>query len=291
MEIGFVGLGRMGSAMAANLIKAGHRTRVWNRSNEPVAALTALGATAAGSPADAFDAEVVFSMLADDASVRAVVLESGVLQSARKDTVHVNCATISVALASQLADAHAAAGVSYLSAPVFGRPDAAAKSLLHIIVAGDAASIDRVQPLFDVLGQKTWRVGEEPHRANVVKIAGNFMLVAAIEAIGEASALVEGHDLPAGTFLEIMSNTLFASPVYKGYGALVAERRYEPAGFAMTLGLKDVRLALEAGSDASVPLPIASLARDNLLDAIAHGDGKKDWAALADVSRRRAGRT
>ncbi len=291
MDIGFVGLGRMGTAMAENLLKAGHSVRVWNRSAGAVTALTARGATAATSPADAFNAGIVFTMLADDASVRAVVLESGVLQSAPKGTVHVNCATISVALGRQLADAHAAAGLSYLSAPVFGRPDAAAKALLHIIVAGDAAVVDRVQPLFDVLGQKTWRVGDEPSRANVVKVAGNFMLVAAIEAMGEAAALVEGHDVTAGMFLEIMSSTLFASPVYKGYGALISERKYQPAGFAMTLGLKDVRLALEAGSDASVPLPIASLARDNLLDAIAHGDGTKDWAAMADVSRRRAGRT
>jgi 3-hydroxyisobutyrate dehydrogenase-like beta-hydroxyacid dehydrogenase len=174
-----------------------------------------------------------------------------------------------------------------------GRPTGVylvANALLHIIVAGDSVTIDRMQPLFDVLGQKTWRVGEEAPRANVVKIAGNFMLVAAIEAMGEASALVEGHNVTADAFLEIMSNTLFASPVYKGYGAAIAERRHEPAGFALTLGLKDGRLALEAGTDTSVPLPIASLARDNLLDAIAHGDGKKDWAAMADVSRRRAGR-
>jgi 3-hydroxyisobutyrate dehydrogenase-like beta-hydroxyacid dehydrogenase len=150
--------------------------------------------------------------------------------------------------------------------------------------------IDRMQPLFDVLGQKTWRVGEQPHRANVVKLAGNFMLAAAIEAMSEASALVVGHDVPAGAFLEIMSNTLFASPAYKGYGALISQRRYEPAGFELRLGLKDVRLVLEAGGDAAVPLPIASLARDSLLDAIAHGDGRKDWTAMAEVSRRRAGR-
>ena len=290
MNIGFIGLGRMGAAMAGNLLKAGHRVRAWNRSTEPVLALEELGAVAAASPVEAFDAGIVFSMLADDPSVRAVILDGDVLPATRKGVVHVNCATISVALGRQLAEAHAAAGLSYLSAPVFGRPDAAVNALLHIIVAGDPAVIDRMQPLFDVLGQKTWRVGDEASRANVVKIAGNFMLVAAIEAMGEASALVEGHDVTAGTFLEIMSSTLFASPIYKGYGAVIAERRYEPAGFALTLGLKDVRLALEAGADTSVPLPIASLARDNLLDAIAHGDAKKDWAALADVSRRRAGR-
>lgn len=290
MDIGFIGLGRMGAAMASNLLNAGHRVRVWNRSPEPVAALEALGAVAVSSPAEAFDAGVVFSMLADDASVRAVILDTDVLRATRKGVVHVNCATISVALARQLAAAHATAGLSYLSAPVFGRPDAAAEALLQIIVAGDSAAIDRVQPLFDVLGQKTWTVGADPHRANVVKIAGNFMLVSAIETMGEASVLVEGHDVTAASLLEIMSSTLFASPVYKGYGVLISERRYEPAGFGLTLGLKDVRLALDAGSEASVPLPIASLACDHLLDAIAHGDGHKDLAALADVSRRRSAR-
>ena len=290
MDIGFVGLGRMGAAMAKTLLNAGHRVRVWNRSPAPIVALEALGAVAASSPAEAFDAGVVFSMLADDASVRAVILDSDVLPTTRKGVVHVNCATISIALARQLAEAHATAGLAYLSAPVFGRPDAAAQASLQIIVAGDATIIGRIQPLFDVLGQKTWVVGDDPHRANVVKIAGNFMLVSAIEAMGEASALVEGHDVAAGTFLDIMSSTLFASPVYTGYGPPIAERRYEPAGFALTLGLKDVRLALDAGAEAAVPLPIASLARDNLLDAIAHGDEQRDWAAMADVSRRRAGR-
>jgi 3-hydroxyisobutyrate dehydrogenase-like beta-hydroxyacid dehydrogenase len=290
MEIGFVGLGRMGAAMAGNLLKGGHRVRLWNRSTPPVTALVGQGAIAAASSNEAFDADVVFTMLADDASVRAVVLDGGALQSARKGSVHVNCATISVALGRELAVAHTAAGVAYLSAPVFGRPDAAAKALLHIIAAGEPAVIDRVQPLFDLLGQKTWRVGPAAHQANVVKIAGNFMLAAAIEAMGEASALIEGYNMAPGAFLEIMSSTLFASPVYKGYGALIAERRYEPPAFAMTLGLKDVRLALEAGSDASVPLPMASLARDTLLDAVAHGEGGKDWAAMTEVSRRRAGR-
>jgi 3-hydroxyisobutyrate dehydrogenase-like beta-hydroxyacid dehydrogenase len=290
MDVGFVGLGRMGSVMAANLLKAGHRLVVWNRTAAVAGPLAAAGAALASTPAEAFDAEVVFSMLADDGSVRQTVLDGGVLARARRGAVHVNCATISVRLARELAEAHSAAGVQYLSAPVFGRPDAAAKSLLHIVVAGDDAAVDRVQPLFDVLGQKTWRVGSEPHRANVVKIAGNFMLASAIEMLGEASALVEAHDVPAKAFVEIMTSSLFASPALKGYGAVIADRAYEPPGFLMTLGLKDVRLALEAAGDAAVPLPLASLARDNFLDAIAHGDGRKDWAAMADVARRRSGR-
>lgn len=289
MDIGFLGLGRMGSAMARNLMKAGHRLTVWNRSPKAVEELVAAGATAAPDAAAAFDADVVFSMLADDASVRAAVLASGALQKTRPGAVHVNCATISVRLARELAETHRQAGVEYLSAPVFGRPDAAAKALLHVVVAGSTAAIDRVQPLFDVLGQKTWRLGDEPHRANVVKLAGNFMIAATIETLGEASALVEGHGISSAAFLDVMTNSIFTSPIMKGYGAIVAERRYEPPAFVLPLGLKDVALALEAGGDASVPLPIASLARDNLLDAIAHGDGGKDWSAMADVARRRAG--
>ena len=289
MDIGFVGLGRMGSAMARNLLNAGHRLTVWNRSATAVEPLVAAGAAPARFAGDAFDADVVFSMLADDASVRETVLASGALSRARRGLVHVNCATISVRLARELVAAHAAAGIEYLAAPVFGRPDAAAKALLHIVVAGPGAAIDRVQPLFDVLGQKTWRVGDEGHHANVVKIAGNFMIAATIEMLGEASALVEAHGVPTSAFVEVMGNSIFASPVVKGYGAIVAERRYEPPAFLLPLGLKDVNLALEAGSDASVPLPIASLARDNFLDAIAHGDARKDWSALAEVARRRAG--
>lgn len=291
MDVGFLGLGRMGSAMARNLMTAGHRLTVWNRSPAAVDELVAAGATAAPHPAAAFDADVVFSMLADDASVRAAVLASGALEQARRGAVHVNCATISVRLARELAETHRQAGVDYLSAPVFGRPDAAAKALLHIVVAGNATVIDRVQPLFDRLGQKVWRVGDEPYRANVVKVAGNFMIAATIETLGEASALVEAHGMSSAAFLDVMTNSLFTSPVVKGYGALVAERRYEPPAFVLPLGLKDVTLALEAGGDASVPLPIASLARDNLLDAIAHGDVGKDWSAMADVARRRAGKS
>lgn len=289
MEIGFLGLGAMGAAMAANVLKAGHQLRVWNRSAGPVETLMALGAQAAASPAGAFNADIVCSMLADDAAVRAVVLESGALQNARPGTVHVNFATISVALAGELAEAHRKAGVGYVAAPVFGRPNVAAAAALQIVAAGDAGAIDRVQPLLDRLGEKTWRVGTMPHHANIVKIAGNFMIAGAVEALGEASALVEAYDVAAPQFIDLMTATIFACPVYKNYGPQIRDRRYEPPGFALKLGLKDVRLALQAGDSAAVPMPLASVARDNLLDAIAHGDGNRDWAAMAEVSRRRAG--
>ncbi|WP_114391591.1 NAD(P)-dependent oxidoreductase [Oleisolibacter albus] len=289
MDIGFIGLGAMGSAMVANLLKAGHRVRVWNRSPGAAQTLAEQGATVVGRVQDAFAGDAVLSMLADDRAVRAVLLDNGVLDGAPVGLVHANMATISVALAQELAERHAALGLGYVAAPVFGRPDAAAAARLNILAAGAPAARGRVQPLFEVLGQKTWPLGDDPVRANVVKIAGNFMIASAIESMGEAAALTASYGVAAGDLLEILTNTLFAAPVYKGYGGQIAESRYEPAGFKLTLGLKDVRLALEAGEGRAVPLPLASLLRDGFLDAIAHGDGAKDWAALARVAQRRAG--
>jgi 3-hydroxyisobutyrate dehydrogenase-like beta-hydroxyacid dehydrogenase len=291
MEIGFIGLGAMGKAMAANLVKAGHHLRVWNRSPEPVASLREMGADAARDVGDAFRGDLVISMLAEDSALRATLLDHGVIAAAPKGLLHINMATISVALAAELTNIHRQCGLGYIAAPVFGRPDVAAAGKLNIVAAGPSELLDRAQPVLDVLGQKTWRVGDDPSRANIVKIAGNFMIGAAIEAMGEAVALTQGYGVSAGDFLDILSNTLFAAPVYKGYGALIAEERYEPAAFKLKLGLKDIRLALAAGDGANVPLPLASLLRDNMLDAIAAGDGDRDFAALATVAQRRAGQS
>lgn len=288
MDLGFVGLGAMGRAMAANLLAAGHRVRVWNRSRPPVDELAARGAEPAGEPAEVAAADVVISMLADDAAVRDVVL-GRLLPAARAGTVHVNMATVSVALARELAEAHRARGVDYVAAPVFGRPDVAAAGKLTIAAAGPAAALDRVQPLLDAVGQRTWRVGEAPYRANVVKLAGNMMLAAAIEAMAEAAALGRAHGVAPAELLGMLTGSVFANPVYANYGGLIAAGRYDPPGFRLALGLKDVRLALAAGDDAGVPLPLASLLRDALLDAVAHGDGARDLAALGAVARRRAG--
>ncbi|HYP56844.1 MAG TPA: NAD(P)-dependent oxidoreductase, partial [Beijerinckia sp.] len=211
------------------------------------------------------------------------------LQLASKDLIHVNLATVSLSFVEELIALHEKLGLAYVAAPVFGRPDAAAAAKLNIVVAGPAGAIAKVQPLLDCFGQKTWPVGDDPVRANAVKIAGNLMIAAAIETMGEAAALVRGHGVAARDFLEILTKTLFASPVFQGYGAIIAAEQFEPAGFRLKLGLKDVRLALAAGEAANVPLPLASLLRDNFLDAIAHGDGEKDWAALARVASRRAG--
>jgi len=289
MDIGFIGLGNMGKAIAANLIKGGHKLTVWNRSPAPAQELTKLGAAIAASPAEAFANEIVISMLADDKALRSSLIDNGVLAGARKDVLHINMATISVALAEELTELHAKLGQGYVAAPVFGRPDAAAAAKLNVVVAGPRRLVDRAQPLFDLVGQKTWRMGDEPHRANAAKLAGNFMIGAAIEAMAEATTLAAGYGVPAADLLDLLTNTLFAAPVYKGYGGMIAADRYEPAAFKLSLGLKDLRLALAAGDQANVPLPMASLVRDNLLAAVANGEGDLDFAALARVAQRQAG--
>jgi 3-hydroxyisobutyrate dehydrogenase-like beta-hydroxyacid dehydrogenase len=290
MDIGFIGLGEMGSAMAANALKAGHTVRVWNRSPERAKPLADQGATVVDTPNEAFAGDAAFSMLADDAALRAVLIDGALLKHAPRGLVHVNMATVSAALAEELAGLHAQHGVAYVAAPVLGRPDVAAAGKLNIIAAGPAEAIDRVQPVFDAIGQKTWRVGTDPRHANVMKLAANFMLAAAIESFGEAAALVSGHGVEAHAFLDLIANTIFPGPVYQGYGKMIAERRYEPALFKARLGLKDIGLAIAAADAVNTPMPVASVVRDNLVDAVAHGGGDKDFAVLGEVAARRAAR-
>lgn len=286
MDIGFIGLGSMGVAMVRNLVKAGHRVQVWNRN--PDAAKELEGVSVLTSPVEAFANDVVITMLANDDAVHSVVIDSGALASARKGCIHVMMATISVALTEALAAAHRAAGVAYVAAPVFGVPAAAAQGQLNIVVAGDAQAIATVQPLFDVLGQKTWPLGDDPRHANIAKIAGNMMITLAIEAMAEATALTESHGLKGADFLNIITNTLMSSPSYKRYGGFIATDTYEP-GFKLTLGLKDVNLALDAAKAGSVVLPAAEIVRENMLEAIDDGLGGKDWSVFAKIAHRRAG--
>lgn len=288
MKVGFIGLGAMGSAMASNLVAAGYTVTVWNRSAAATEPLASLGAKVAKTPDRAAQGDVLCSMLANDQAVREVFLDGGLLDAMDRGMVHVNHATISVALAMQLAEEHVKRGLQYVAAPVFGRPDMAAAAKLNILAAGQPAAIERVRPLLEVMGSKVWPMGEVPERANVAKIAGNFMLASAIESMAEASALTRAHGISAADFLEVMTNTLFAAPAYQGYGKLIAEQRFKPAGFTLPLGLKDVELALTAGSAARVPLPFAGVLRDNLLEALAAGDAELDWSALALVAARRA---
>jgi 3-hydroxyisobutyrate dehydrogenase-like beta-hydroxyacid dehydrogenase len=278
----------MGSAMAANLLKAGHRVRAWDRSAAALRALQEQGAEIAADAQDAFRGDALFSMLPNDDVIRDVFI-AGRMQPAGGSPVHVNMATASVKLAKELAAYHSAQGVPYVAATVWGRPDVAAAGKLSIVAAGDPEAIKRVQPLLDVIGQKTWRMGDEPSRANVAKIAGNLMVACAIEAIAEAAALVRAHDMSAPEVLDAIITSLFNVPVYRGYGDMIAKRQYEPPGFDLVLGMKDVRLALMAGEETNVPLPFASVLRDSFMDAIANGDANKDWSAIARVAARRAG--
>jgi 3-hydroxyisobutyrate dehydrogenase-like beta-hydroxyacid dehydrogenase len=289
MRVGFIGLGSMGSGMAANLLKAGHEVSVWNRSPEPVQPLVGQGARAADDAVDAVrHAEVVHSMLANDAAVRQVILDSGALDAMPEGAVHVNHATISVALAEELAMRHAERGIGYVSAPVFGRPEVAAAGNLNIVVSGRPEAVQRVQPLIDVLAGKVWPMGDDPVRAVVVKIGGNFLIGAAIEGMAEATALTRAHGVSAQDFLDVMSNSLFAAPIYKTYGGMIARDTYTPVGFKLSLGFKDVGLARAAAEAKRVPMPLASVLHDNLLESIARGDGDIDWAGLARVAAARA---
>jgi len=286
MRVGFIGIGSMGAAMVPNLVRAGHQVAVWNR--DAVAARALQGVTVLPFPAEAFQNDAVLTMLSDDVAVRSVILDSGALAAARPGCVHVMMATISLALVQELHDAHRRAGVAYVAAPVFGVPAAAAQAGLNILAAGDDAAIAAVQPLFDALGQKTWRLGTDPVRANVAKVAGNLMITLAIEAMGEASALTERYGLPAADFLDVITNTIMASPSYKRYGGFIATDTYEP-GFKLTLGLKDVNLTLEAARASGTVLPSAEIVRENMAAAVEQGMGGKDWSILAKVARRRAG--
>lgn len=289
MDIGFIGLGNMGHAIVENMLKAGHRVRVWNRTRERAEPLVALGAHIVDEPAQAFAGDAVFSMLADDAAMTEVI-DAALLEGAERGLVHVNMATVSVALAEAMAGEHAARGIHYVAAPVMGRPDVAAAGKLTIMAAGPAEAVDRVQPIFDVIGQKTCRIGSLPQHANVIKLAANFALASAIETLGEAASLLAGHGVAMTDYLDVITSSVFPGPVYAGYGKLIAEQRYEPAMFKARLGLKDVRLALAAAEATSTPMPLASLLRDNLLEVMARGEGEKDFAVLGEVAARRAGR-
>jgi 3-hydroxyisobutyrate dehydrogenase-like beta-hydroxyacid dehydrogenase len=289
MDVGFIGLGQMGKAIAANLVRAGHHVRVWNRSPASAQALMELGAQRVPDPAAALHAEVLLSMLADDAAHREVLLDERLFARANRGLIYVNLATVSVAFTRELAQAARQHGVDYVAAPVFGRPEVAAAAKLNIVAAGDPTTLRRLEPLFAAIAQRVWPVGTEPERANAVKLAGNFMIASALETMGEAAALAQAHGVAAGDFLNILNSTLFASPVYQTYGRLIAEKHYEPAGFTLTLGLKDVRLALEAADAARVPMPFAGVLRDHFLEALATGRPERDWSALAELALRHAG--
>lgn len=291
MRVGFIGLGMMGIGMAANLLRAGHEVTVYNRTAAKAQALAAQGAHVAGSIAEACRGEAVITMLADDAALSGVVLgEGGVAQSLPAGAIHISMSTVGVATTEALAARHAAAGQRFVAAPVFGRPDAAAAGKLFIVAAGAPQAVSACQGLFDAMGQRTFEFGEQPAAASLVKISGNFLIAATIEALGEAFALIEKGGIAPQAYYEMLTQTLFTAPVHKGYGAAIAARRFEPPGFAAPLGFKDVRLAQAAAEELRVPMPLAGLLRERFVALLAQPGGERlDWAGISQVSARDAG--
>lgn len=292
MQLGFIGLGRMGAGMAANLVKAGHELVVYNRSPDKAAPLVALGATAAGHVAGACRGEAVVTMLADDDAVESTAFgESGIIEALAPGAIHVSCSTISVELSRRLAEAHARAGQGYVAAPVFGRPEAAAAAKLFVVACGAPDAVECARPLLDAIGQRTFVMSPQPEAANLVKLSGNFLIAAVIESLGEAMALVGKGGIDQHAYLDFLTSTLFTAPVYRTYGAMIAERRFEPAGFAAPLGQKDIRLALAAAEALRTPMPLASLLRDRFLTLLAQGGEALDWSAIGYLAAQDAGAT
>jgi 3-hydroxyisobutyrate dehydrogenase-like beta-hydroxyacid dehydrogenase len=290
MKIAFIGLGRMGVGMARNLLRAGHTVAVYNRSREKAEALAADGARVSNSPADGCrEAEVVMTMVADDHAVEGIVFGvQGIASAMEAGCIHVSHSTISTALARKLTIEHAQRNQGYLSVPVFGRPEHAESKNLVVVAGGPVDLVDRCRPLFDAIGRKTFVIGNEPWQANVAKVCGNFMVISMIESLGEAYATLRKAGVAPETFLEII-NTLMASPILALYGRIIAQEEFEPAGFALKLGLKDVRLVLAAAEECASPMPLASLVHDHLLSALAQGQGEMDWSSMTQVIARNAG--
>ena len=290
MKVGFIGLGHMGGGMAANLLKAGHEMTVYNRSPAKAEALVAQGARLAVRVADACGGPAVMTMLANDQAVEEVVFgDGGVLASLPRGAIHISSSTISVALAERLTAAHAAQDSHFISAPVFGRPDVAAAGQLMVIAAGASDAIDEAAPFLEAIGRQTSIVSEIPATANLVKLSGNFLLASVIESLGEAMALIAKAGIDRRRYLDILTSTLFDVPAYRIYGAMIAEGRFEPAGFAAGLGQKDIRLALAAADALNVPMPLASLLRDRFLTLMAHGGQRLDWSAVGQLAAIDAG--
>ncbi|MGG1947552.1 NAD(P)-dependent oxidoreductase [Trinickia sp. NRRL B-1857] len=278
MDVGFIGLGAMGKAMARNLAVAGHAVRAWNRSGGAIE-----GVTMVDTPAQAFESDAVFTMLSDDAAIRSVVLAPGALDEARAGAVHIVASTISVAFASELVAAHEKAGVGFVSAPVLGRPDVAAKGELNVLAGGDPAAVERIRPLLEVIGGRIWDMGPHAPAANAAKIACNMMISMAIEAMAEAVVLTEANGLSRDRFFDLILGTLFGSRSYQVYSANIANGNYEP-GFKAMLGLKDLRLASEVAADMGRALPMLAAVHGRMAEAVEAGLGDRDWSVMAELT-------
>jgi 3-hydroxyisobutyrate dehydrogenase-like beta-hydroxyacid dehydrogenase len=283
MNIAFIGLGGMGGAMARSLVKHGHKVVAWNRSPEPAMTLSTLGVAVGKTPAETVKyCEIAITMLADDGAVEAVSLgENGIIAGLAQGAVHVSMSTISVALSERLAKAHVDRGQNYAAAPVFGRPDAAEAGKLFIAAAGDIGVIEQIRPALEAMGQRIFIMGEIASQANLVKLTGNFLITCVIESLAEAFALTAKGGLETEKVYELLTETLFAAPVYKTYGAIIRDGAFSPPGFKLPLGLKDNRLLQQAAEKLETPMPFAAIIRDRFLAALAHGNGDLDWSAIA----------
>ena len=289
MKVGFIGLGRMGQAIAGRIIDAGFDLVVYNRTREKAVQLEKKGAKVAASIGEACEGrDVVFTMLADDKALDEVV-DSGLLAKLAKGAIHVPMGTHSVTALTALKARHDAAGQVFVAAPVLGRPDAAAAGQLGIVPGGDQAAIKKLEPLWKVIGRRTFDAGENPAGAGAVKLANNMVLGCAIEAMAEAFALTRKFGVEPAVFNEVLTDGLFASPAYKVYGNIIANEAYDKVGFAVKLGFKDSNLVLAAGQAANVPLPSLNVFRDTLIEALAQGEGDLDWSVMARVRARASG--
>ena len=293
-RVGFVGLGQMGTAMAANLAATGHWVIAYVRRPQQMGKLAALGLEPTTNISDLFDCEVVISMLPDDAAVREIVFGreeiglGGLAQGLRPGAVHLSMSTISTAAASELASEHAMNEQGYVAAPVFGNPDAAKARQLYIIAAGAAADVESCRPLFDSVGQRTFVVGNDPAQANLIKLLGNVMTATTLEMLGEVVAVIRKRGLDPAPFLDILTNTMFGGRAHKIYGAKILAERYAP-GFRLPLALKDVRLALAEADGAGVPMPSVDVVHDRMIAGIARGYADLDWTVLGLIAAEEAG--
>lgn len=289
MKIGFIGLGAMGAGIARNILKAGHELTVWNRSQAPVNAIVQEGARAAADPAETLKGDMVFTMLANDVAYEELGFAGPILQKAAPGLIHVNMATIAPATGAKLAAAHAAAGIGYLASPVFGRPDAAAAAKLILVVGGQAGLIEKTRPVLNALGWKIAVAGDKPEAANLLKIAGNFMTAAAIEVYGEAFALLRKSGVDPEIFYETMSAQYYSGSIHKLFGRIILDGAFDPPGFKLRHGYKDIGLVLSAGKAVEAPLPVASLVHDLMMTEMADGKADIDWSVIADLAAKRAG--
>ena len=284
MHVGFIGLGIMGAPMALNILKRGHRLSVYNRTPDKARPLVAAGATLVKAPQDIGDVEVLITCVADGPAEDAMLLESGLIDRLPKTSVHASCTTMGIDSARKLTAEHDKRGRAFVAAPVLGRAvDMAPAGKLFVIAAGPTEALKRCAPLFDAVGQRTFEFGAEPERAIAVKLAVNFMGLTNIEGMAEAFALTGQYGVDKSAFYEFITSTLFGTPLYKSYGKLIEQDAFKPANFAVPLGLKDIKLAIDAAEKVNLALPAAGVVRDHLVQAIAQGYREEDWSVIARV--------